>query len=194
MIFGRSWKKGVPASQLGPITAMPGFGRRYVMLEGFKREGLASLGRGVKSAIFTNRRLAGAHRAGKGGESPDDRCFGCNRTMMELFGDAPENQPRNLELLWITSPDGRVQKRYCWDCASSRDQLIDFAGEAFAPCIAEDKKDIFALIEQIIADDRLADTPGYEALALHNNSFRPSPKYRLEIDGRRRTVLERMNR
>jgi len=104
-------------------------------------------------------------------------------------------KPKEHKVVYFKPPDlsvhKNVHKNFCWGCAASRDLMIAACGEPFASCMAEDGKDVFALVAQIVYEDCIADQPGYESLACHKSSL--SGKYRLEIDGRLRAVEEKLN-
>lgn len=167
---------------------MPGFGRRWVELWRFNREGLTPLAR-QPSQMFTNRRLGG--RAHPIGDDIRDRCDGCQRAFSEMYGGKLIDAPRNMEMVLLRAPDETTLRAVCWSCAADRDRLIDICGPAFANCIAEDGQDVFAVVAQTILEDRLADQPGYdERLACHSN-YPVLPKYRNTIDGRLKSFEER---
>lgn len=182
----------VPASELGEIAGLPMVGRRFVVLALFQREGLKQLHNRspFQSHMLTNRRLSGPHRASW---VPHDRvCHGCGRAFGEIYGYSGPVAVENLGHILVVPKDDTANERFfCWSCGASRDTMIQACGTPFADYIAEDGRDVFAFIAQIVFEDLLADRPGHDALACHNNSFRVKRDYKLMIDGRLRTFQDR---
>jgi hypothetical protein len=160
----------VPKEQLGGIRAMPGLGRDFITLSKFQRDGLAPLGgrKPHESNMFTNARLAMDRR--HGWLSRERRCAACNRTFAELSDNRnPALKPDSHSLVLLV-PNGRpdAERYFCWDCAASRETLVEVCGEPFTGSIAEDGDDVFAFVAQTIYEDRLADELGIKWLQCHH--------------------------
>lgn len=183
----------VPIEKLGDIVRLPGLGRRWIRLDEFVREGLEPLGSesGHFPGMFKNNRLNGPDR--HGWLSGPEPCDGCGRSFRELSGGkSPASKPQEHAMAFLVSPDCRENKMFCWDCAGSRETMIRACGRPFEECVAADGVDVFALVAQIVYEDRLADTPGYETLACHRAPLRG--KYAKRIDGRLRSLEEKLSR